>query len=126
MAKMDEAFLAELRNEILFRVRVILNDRYGESVPASLWKKEAAMEHVFETIRRLETFKADADLIRLLERLRTTYTGEFGKCLSCGQSIESTRLLENPMVQFCEKCEAKLRGDSRQASTGNNAFHDHP
>lgn len=121
---MDEGFLAELRNEILFRVRVVLNERYGESVPASLWKTETAREDVFETIRRLETFKADADLIRLLERLRTTYTGEFGKCLSCGRPIESSKLLENPMVQFCEKCEAELKGEFRRAASDNNALHE--
>ncbi len=123
---MDEGFLTELRNEILFRLRVVLNERYGESVPSSLWQTETARESIFETIRRIETFKADADLIHLLQTLRTTYTGQFGKCLSCDRPIESPRLLENPMVQFCEKCEAKLRGNFRRAGIENKPLHASP
>jgi hypothetical protein len=68
-AEMDKGFLAELRNEILFRVHKVLNDRYGDSVPSSLWDGEVNKEDAFEAIRRIESFKSDENLIHLLETL---------------------------------------------------------
>ena len=118
---MDHGFLAELRNEILYRVCVIFDKQYGESVPASLCETEASREDIFETIRRLEAFKADPDLIRLLETLRKTYAGEFGKCLSCGRTIESCRLLKNPTVKFCETCDTELRERRVGPAIGNSS-----
>ncbi len=105
---MDEEFLAELRNEIIFRVHTVLSDRYGESVPESLWNSEAKKEEVFETIRRLESFKSDKTLIDLLEVLRKTFTGDYGRCLFCGEQVDLPRLLENPLTKFCKKCESHL------------------
>ena len=105
---MDEDFLAELRNEILFRVHEVLNDRYGESVPTSLWDSNAKKEDAFEAIKRLESFKADEDLMHLLETLRKTFTGYYGRCLSCGEQIELPKLLKNPLAKFCDNCEKVL------------------
>ena len=105
---MDVGFLAELRNEILFRVHEVLNDRYGESVPTPLWDSNAKKEDAFKAIERLESFKSDDDLIDLLEALRKTFTGDYGHCLSCGEQIELPKLLKNPLVKFCDKCEKVL------------------
>ncbi|MCL5268527.1 MAG: TraR/DksA C4-type zinc finger protein [Bacteroidetes bacterium] len=105
---MDKDFVAEIRNEIIFRVHEVLNHRYGESVPMSLWDANAKKEDAFETIKRLESFKSDDNLIRLLEALRSTFTGDYGHCLSCGEQIELPKLLKNPLAKFCDKCEQVL------------------
>ena len=109
---MDEDFLTELRNEILYRVHKVLHDRYGESVPTSLWDTNAKKEDAFEAIRRLESFKSDDNLIYLLEALRKTFTGDHGHCLSCGEQIELTKLLKSPLTKFCDKCERVLGTNS--------------
>ncbi len=105
---MDKGFLAELRNEILFRVHEVLNDRYGESVPTSLWDSNAKKEDAFEAIKRLESFKSDEDLMHLLETLPKSFTGEYGYCLCCREQIELPRLLKNPLAKVCDKCESVL------------------
>jgi RNA polymerase-binding transcription factor DksA len=106
---MDKGFLAEIRNEIILRVHEVLNDRYGESVPMSLWDIGAKKEEAFETIKRLESFKSDDNLIHLLEALRQTITGDYGRCLSCGEQIELPKVLKNPLAKFCDNCENVLR-----------------
>ncbi|HQT91945.1 MAG TPA: hypothetical protein PL001_07945 [Candidatus Kryptobacter bacterium] len=105
---MDAKNLAVLRNEIFSRVRSILYERYGEFVPASLIEDESQSENAVKTIRRVESFKADEDLLDLFEALQKVFSGNYGYCLFCRKEIEFSKLNRNPLAKFCDGCERIL------------------
>jgi RNA polymerase-binding transcription factor DksA len=106
--EMDAKNLAVLRNEIFSRVRSILYERYGEFVPASLIEDESQSENAVKTIRRVESFKADEDLLDLFEALQKVFSGNYGYCLFCRKEIEFSKLNRNPLAKFCDDCERIL------------------
>lgn len=105
---MDPKNLAVLRNEIFARVRTILYERYGEYVPASLVEDESQGDNAVKTIRRVESFKADEDLLDLFEALKKVFSGNYGYCLFCRKEIDFTKLHKNPLAKFCDNCERIL------------------
>jgi RNA polymerase-binding transcription factor DksA len=105
---MEAKNLAVLRNEIFSRVRSILYERYGEFVPASLIEDESQSENAVKTIRRVESFKADEDLLDLFEALQKVFSGNYGTCLFCRKEIEFSKLNRNPLAKFCDDCERIL------------------
>ncbi len=105
---MDAKNLAVLRNEIFSRVRSILYERYGEFVPVSLIEDESRSENAVKTIRRVESFKADEDLLDLFEALEKVFAGNYGHCLFCRKEIEFQKLNRNPLAKFCDSCERIL------------------
>lgn len=105
---MDAKNLAVLRNEIFSRVRSILYERYGEFVPASLIENESQGESAVRTIKRVESFKADEDLLDLFEALEKVFSGNYGHCLFCRKEIAFSKLSRNPLAKFCDDCERIL------------------
>jgi RNA polymerase-binding transcription factor DksA len=106
--EMDAKSLASLRNEIFSRVRSILYERYGEFVPAALIEDESQSENAVKTIRRVESFKADQDLLDLFEALEKIFSGNYGYCLFCRKEIDLSKLSRNPLAKFCDGCERIL------------------
>ncbi len=105
---MEAEHLAVLRREIFSRVRSILYERYGEFVPASLIENEPQNENAVKTIKRVESFKADEDLLDLFEALEKVFSGSYGYCLFCRKEIEFAKLNRNPLAKFCDDCERIL------------------
>lgn len=105
---MDAKNLAVLRNQIFSRVRSILYERYGEFVPASLVETDSQSETAVKTIKRVESFKADQDLLDLFEALEKVFNGNYGYCLFCRKEIDFPKLNRNPLAKFCDECERIL------------------
>ncbi len=105
---MNAKNLSVLRNQIFSRVRSILYERYGEFVPASLVENESQSETAVRTIRRVESFKADEDLLDLFEALEKVFNGNYGYCLFCRKEIDFDKLNKNPLAKFCDDCERVL------------------
>lgn len=105
---MDEKNLAVLKGEIFSRVRSILSERYGELVPAHLVESESQSEYTVREMERLESFKADEDLLDLFDALQKLFTGNYGYCLFCRNEIEFSKLRKNPLARFCDECERIL------------------
>lgn len=105
---MDTESLAVIKDEISSRIRAILFDRYGESVPAPSLEARSQTETAVKEIDRLESFKADEDLLDLFEALRKVYVGRYGICLFCRNEIDSSKLKSNPLSRFCDDCERVL------------------
>jgi RNA polymerase-binding transcription factor DksA len=106
--EMEAKNLAVLRNEIFTRVRSILYERYGEFVPDPLIENESQGETVVKAIKRVESFKADEDLLDLFEALEKVFSGRYGYCLFCRKEIEFSKLMRNPLAKFCDSCERIL------------------
>ena len=97
-----------IKDEIFSRIQTILFDRYGEYVPASSVEDFSETESSVKEIDRLESFKADEDLLELFEALRKVYIGSYGYCLFCRNEIDSSKLRSNPLSRFCDDCEKIL------------------
>ena len=54
---------------------------------------ESAIQH-----DDLETLAQAADAI---DRL---HAGTYGLCASCGERLDEDRLLDNPLIRFCDNC----------------------
>lgn len=106
--EMEAENLAVLRKEIFSRVRSILYERYGEFVPASLIENEPQNESAVKTIKRVESFRADEDLLDLFEALEKVFSGNYGCCLFCRKEIHFDKLNRNPLAKFCDNCERIL------------------
>lgn len=105
---MDTESLVALRDEIFTRIRAILYDRYGEYVPASMIENQSQTEAAVKKIERLESFKADEDLLDLFEALHKIFVGSYGHCLFCRSEIDFSKLKSNPLLRFCDDCERIL------------------
>ncbi len=106
--EMEAKNLAVLRNEMFNRVRSILYERYGEFVPDPLVENESQGEIVVRSIKRVESFKADEDLLDLFDALEKVFSGRYGYCLFCRKEIEFSKLMKNPLAKFCDTCERML------------------
>ncbi len=116
-SEMEAENLAILRKEIFSRVRSILFERYGESIPTSLIENEPRNENAVKTIRRVESFRADEDLLDLFEALEKVFSGSYGRCLFCRKEIEFSKLRRNPLAKFCDNCERILNPSFSAGST---------
>lgn len=105
---MEANDLAIIRNEIFSQVSEILFERYGESVPASLMDDEMGADAAARLIKRYESFRADEDLLDLLDALETVFAGKYGCCLLCHAEIDFEKLRKNPLTKFCDACEKSL------------------
>ncbi len=100
--------LATIRSEIFSRVREILFERYGETIPVSIVEGEIRADTAAKIIKRYESFRADEDLIDLLDALETVFEGRYGHCLLCHAEIAFEKLRRNPLAKFCDDCEKSL------------------
>jgi len=89
----------EIREIILQRIAVILQDEYEETV----------QEHSEEYLTACLAFKSDPRLNELRLALNRIQRGDFGRCIFCKQHIATETLRTTPTAHFCDSCANALR-----------------
>ncbi len=105
---MEANDLLSIRYEIFSQIREILSDRYGESFPDSIVKSGMGADMAAKVINRYQSFRADEDLLDLLNALKSVFEGKYGNCLLCHSEIAFEKLHRNPLTKFCDGCEKSL------------------
>ncbi len=105
---MDKESLEVIRDDVISRIRAIVFERYGEFIPTSLIDGNSQSEAAVKVLERIESFKADEDLLDLFEVFHKIVIGNYGNCLLCRRAIDLGKLRSNVLAKFCDECERIL------------------
>ncbi len=80
--------------------RIKANVRRGFNADSGEMAKELEDQEVVDALGN----EATAELRQISDALKRIDTGDYGKCLDCGDQISGKRLVANPVADLCIDC----------------------
>ena len=80
--------------------RIKANVRRGFNADSGEMAKELEDQEVVDALGN----EATAELRQISHALKRIDTGDYGKCLDCGDEISGKRLVANPVADLCIDC----------------------